>query len=126
METRTNRFDVSAFHAALDSERRSRRLAWKDVAAESGVSASTLTRLSQGRRPDVDSLAALTSWLGISADHFMRGERIQQFGGASPLAQISSILHRDPHLNPEGRAALEELIRATYSRLRTDSNDPTD
>ena len=126
METRTNRFDVSALHAALDSERRSRRLAWKDVAAESGVSASTLTRLSQGRRPDVDSLAALTTWLGISADHFMRGERIQQFGGASPLAQISSILHRDPHLNPEGSAALEELIRATYSRLRTDSDDPTD
>ena len=126
METRTSRFDVSALHAALDSERRSRRLAWKDVAAESGVSASTLTRLSQGRRPDVDSLAALTTWLGISADHFMRGERIQQFGSASPLAQISSILHRDPHLNPEGSAALEELIRATYSRLRTDSDDPTD
>ena len=126
MEPRTNRFDVSALHAALDSERRSRRLAWKDVAAESGVSASTLTRLSQGRRPDVDSLAALTTWLGMSADHFIRGERIQQFGGASPLAQISSILHQDPHLNPEGSAALEELIRATYSRLRTDSDDPTD
>ena len=126
METRTNRFDVSALHAALDSERRSRRLAWKDVAAESGVSASTLTRLSQGRRPDVDSLAALTTWLGMSADHFMRRERVEQFGGASPLAQISSILHRDPHLNPEGSAALEELIRATYSRLRTDSDDPKD
>ena len=126
METRTNRFDVSALHAALDSERRSRRLTWKDVAGESGVSASTLTRLSQGRRPDVDSLAALTTWLGISADHFMRGDRIQQFGGASPLAQISSILHRDPHLKPEGSAALEELIRATYSRLRTDSSDQTD
>ena len=126
METRINRFDVSALHAALDSERRSRRLTWKDVAGESGVSASTLTRLSQGRRPDVDSLAALTTWLGMSADHFMRGERIQEFGGASPLAQISSILHRDPHLNPEGSAALEELIRATYSRLRTDSDDPRD
>ena len=126
METRTNRFDVSALHAALDSERRSRRLAWKDVAAESGVSASTLTRLSQGRRPDVDSLAALTTWLGISADHFIPGERIQQFGGASPLAQISSILHRDPHLNAEGSAALEELIRATYSRLRTDRDTPAD
>ncbi len=125
METRTNRFDVSALHAALDSERRSRRLAWKDVAAESGVSASTLTRLSQGRRPDIDSLAALTTWLGMSADHFMRGERVEQFGGASPLAQISSILHQDPHLNPEGSAALEELIRATYSRLRTDSDNPT-
>ena len=75
-EKRTDRFDVVALHAAMDSERRSRRLAWKDVAAQSNVSASTLTRLSQGRQPDVNSLAALTAWLGMSADHFMRAETI--------------------------------------------------
>ena len=126
MEDRTTRFDVDALHAAMDSQRRSRRLTWKEVAAESGVSASTLTRLSQGRQPDVNSLAALTAWLGMSADHFMRGGQIAQFGGASPLAQISSIIHRDPHLSPEGGAALEELIRATYARLRTDQDTPAD
>ena len=125
-ENRTGRFDVAALHAALDSERRSCRLTWKDVAAQSGVSASTLTRLSQGRQPDVNSLAALTAWLGMSADHFMRTESVDQFGAASPLAQISSIIHRDPHLNPEGAVALEELIRATYVRLRTDSDRATD
>ena len=121
-EKRTDRFDVAALHAALDSERRSRRFTWKDVAAESDVSASTLTRLSQGRQPDVNSLAALTAWLGMSADHFMRAETVDQFGAASPLAQISSIIHQDPKLNPEGAVALEELIRATYARLRTDSD----
>ena len=121
-KTRRSRFNVAALHAAMDSERNSRRLTWKDVAAQSGVSASTLTRLSQGRQPDVNSLAALTAWLGMSADHFMRAEAVAQFGAASPLAQISSIIHRDPRLNPEGAVALEELIRATYSRLRTDRN----
>ena len=126
MEDRTSRFDVDALHAAMDSQRRSRRLTWKEVAAESGVSASTLTRLSQGRQPDVNSLAALTAWLGMSADQFMRAGQVAQFGGASPLAQISSIIHRDPHLNPEGSAALEELIRATYARLRTDQDTPAD
>ena len=126
MGDRKPRFDVAALHAAMDSERRSRHLTWKEVAAESGVSASTLTRLSQGRQPDVNSLAALTSWLGMSADHFMRGGRVVQFGTASPLAQISSLIHRDPHLSPEGGAALEELIRATYARLRTDRDTGTD
>ena len=125
-ENRTHRFDVAALHAALDSERLSRRLTWKDVAAQSGVSASTLTRLSQGRQPDVNSLAALTAWLGMSADHFMRPETVDEFGAAGPLAQISSIIHRDPYLNPEGAVALEELIRATYARLRTDSDRTTD
>ena len=123
MSDRTNRFDVSALHAALDSERRSRHLTWKSVAGESGVSASTLTRLSQGRHPDVNSLAALTTWLGMSADQFMRDERVEQFGAASPLAQISSIIHSDPHLSPEGSVALEEMIKATYSRLRTDKSN---
>ena len=113
-------FDVSALHAALDSERRSRRLAWKEVAEESGISASTLTRLSQGRQPDVNSLAALVRWLGMSADHFIGCRSSEEFGAASPLAQISTIIHRDPNLNDDAATALEELVRATYARLRSD------
>ena len=35
---------------------------WKQVAKDAEVSASTLTRMAQGRRPDVDSLAALADW----------------------------------------------------------------
>ena len=109
----------------MDSERRSRRLTWKEVATESGVSASTLTRLSQGRQPDINSLVAITTWLGMSADHFMRGRPVVQFGTASPLAQISFIIRRDPRLSPEGGAALEEMISVTYARLRNDKDTPT-
>jgi transcriptional regulator with XRE-family HTH domain len=110
-------FDVSGLVAALDAERLARRLTWKDVSVASGVSASTLTRLSQGKRPDVDSLAALTAWLRISADRFM-GQRANVFGSGSPLTQISSILRDDPDLNAEAAAALDEMIKATYARLR--------
>ena len=126
MSSRRRSFDVSALHAALDSERRSRDLAWKDVAEESGVSASTFSRLSQGRQPDVNSLTLLTRWLGMPADRFMKIGQIGQFGAASPLAQITSILHGDPNLSPEATIALEELIRATYSRLRIDKNQAGD
>jgi transcriptional regulator with XRE-family HTH domain len=111
-------FNASGFYAALDAERLARRLNWKDVSAASGVSASTLTRLSQGKRPDVDSLAALTAWLGMSVDRFM-GRRTTAFGSASPLTQISSILRDDPDLNEDAAAALDEMIKATYVRLRS-------
>ena len=114
-------FNVSALHAALDSERRARRLAWKDVAMESGVSASTLTRLSQGRQPDVNSFSVLVRWLGMSADHFLGSHATEAFGSASPLAQISTIIHQDPNLNDDASTALEELIKATYARLRVDN-----
>lgn len=111
-------FDVDALHAALDGERIARGLTWKDVSAECGVSASTLTRLSQGKRPDVDSLTALTHWIGVSADRFM-GIPQKGFGGASPLAQISSLLRDDPNLSKDAATALDELVKSTYARLRS-------
>ena len=111
-------FNLPGFYAALDAERLARRLNWKDVSAASGVSASTLTRLSQGKRPDVDSLASLTAWLGLPVDRFM-GRRAMAFGSASPLTQISSILRDDPDLNDDAAAALDEMIKATYARLRS-------
>jgi transcriptional regulator with XRE-family HTH domain len=113
-------FDVGALHAALDAERTARGLTWKDVASQSGVSASTLTRLSQGRRPDVDSLAALTHWLDLSADAFMP-PRTRRFGAASPLTRISTILREDPNLDSNSASALEEIIRASYGRFKKQS-----
>ena len=67
-------FDSDAFYSAIDGARRARKLNWKQVAAESGVSASTLTRMAQGARPDVDSLAALAAWSGLDADDYIRSD----------------------------------------------------
>jgi transcriptional regulator with XRE-family HTH domain len=117
-KSETTQFDVDALQAAMDSERIARGLNWKDVSAQSGVSASTLTRITQGKRPDVDSLTALTHWLGLSADRFMRLPQ-KGFGGASPLTQISSILRDDPNLNKDAATALDELVKSTYARLRS-------
>ncbi len=87
------------------------------MAEETSVSASTFTRLSQGKRPDVDSLAALCAWSGLSADAFIRreGEGPQK---AEPLAQITAHLQADSNLSKEGLAALEALIKTAYERLR--------
>lgn len=119
-KTVPGQFNVAALFSALDSQRLGRNLTWKDVSGESGVSASTLTRLSQGKRPDVDSLAALSAWVGVSADRFM-GSRKSAFGAASPLTQISAIIRDDPNLNDDAATALEELVKATYARLRKSS-----
>jgi transcriptional regulator with XRE-family HTH domain len=65
-------FDSEAFYEALDAVRQVKNLNWKQVAAESGVSASTLTRMAQGRRPDVNGLAALSAWSGLISDDYVR------------------------------------------------------
>ena len=111
-------FNAGGFYAALDAARAARRLNWKQVAATSGVSASTLTRLAQGKRPDVDSLAALIGWSGLSADDFVRGDRLDR---AEPLAQIAALLSGDDRLNDEGRDAMIGIVTAAYERLSRNS-----
>jgi transcriptional regulator with XRE-family HTH domain len=110
-------FDAGAFYEALDSVRQARRLTWKQVAGESGMSASTLTRMAQGKRPDVDGLAALVSWSGLDADDYVRSEETRP--EPEPLAVISTYLRSDKNLTPEAATAIDELVKATYERLRT-------
>lgn len=109
-------FDPDAFYAALDGVRRSQGLNWKQVAAQSGVSASTLTRMAQGKRPDVDGLAALVAWSGLRVEDYVRSE--EERPAPEPLAMISTYLRSDRNLTPEAATALDELIKATYERLR--------
>ena len=73
------RFDTIGFHEALDARRRARRITWKRVAKESGVSASTLSRMAHGQqRPDVDGLAALLTWSDLRAEDFIRKSAIRR------------------------------------------------
>jgi transcriptional regulator with XRE-family HTH domain len=109
-------FDSEAFFASLDAVRVSQKITWKEVAKRTGVSASTLTRMAQGRRPDVDGLAALCLWSGLKADDFIFEEEGQR-GKPTPLAMISTYLRADPHLTKEGAIALEHVIKATYEQM---------
>jgi transcriptional regulator with XRE-family HTH domain len=111
-------FDAAGFYTALDATRQARKLNWKQVAGDSGVSASTLTRMAQGKRPDVDGLAALCAWSGLDADRFVRSTEHQP-AEAEPLAMVSTYLRSDPNLTPEAADALDEVIKVTYERLRS-------
>ena len=108
-------FDGDAFYAALDGERQARRYTWRQVAEESGVSASTLTRISQGKRPDVDGLAALSVWSGLEVDSFFRGRDFKK--QPEPLALISSCLRTDPRLNEDTAIVLDHMVKAAYRSM---------
>ena len=116
MDRKLGWFDTKGFYEALDATRQAKNLNWKQVAGDSGVSASTLTRMAQGKRPDVDGLAALVSWSGLKTDDFIRSEAKQE--EPEPLAMISTYLRADKNLSPAAAAALDEVVRATYERLR--------
>ncbi len=109
-------FQNDAFCAALNAHRLARRQTWKQVAEDSGVGASTLTRMMQGKRPDVDGLAALLRWSGLKAESFIAAEEGNR---AETLAEMTALLRADPKLSEAGKLALEGVLRATYESLRT-------
>lgn len=109
-------FNGEKFVAALDSTRRARQMTWRKVADEANVSASTLTRLSQGKRPDVDSLGALVHWAGLNTDTFYTSDAPAP--ATEPLANVTAYLRADPNLSDEGAKALEAILHATYEQFR--------
>ncbi|MCD7059110.1 helix-turn-helix domain-containing protein [Pelagibacterium xiamenense] len=113
----SNFFDAEGFYAALDAHRNAKGITWKKVAEKTGVSPSTLTRMGQGKRPDVDSLAALASWSGIDVKSFYLRE------GEAPsrpetLAEITALLRADRELGKEGSAMMERMIISLYEEMR--------
>ena len=66
------RFDSRALYQALDEQRSRRNMSWADVSREIGVSASTLRRIKNGGRMEVDGMIAMVDWLGEKVETFVR------------------------------------------------------
>jgi len=116
MPAKAGTFDATGFYDALDAVRTARGLNWREVAAGAGVSASTLTRMAQGKRPDVDGLAALCTWSALRADDFMKTDRKRSV--VEPLAAMSTLLRSDKNLSPESATRLSEIIKVSYKQLK--------
>jgi transcriptional regulator with XRE-family HTH domain len=108
-------FDSEAFFSALNATRLSRRLNWKDVASQSGVQASTFSRMSDGKNPDVNGLAALLTWSGLKAEDFIPKH---DGGAASGLAQAVAHLRADPNLQAKQSEVLVNILNAAYNTLK--------
>ena len=67
-----HRLDTAELYRHADEKRRRRSWLWKDVARELDLSASTLTRLSQGKRPDADALMTLLIWLDLPTEYVVK------------------------------------------------------
>lgn len=110
-----DRFDADAFYSALNAVRLSRQLVWKDVAEQAGVNASTLSRIGQGARPDVNGLAALLAWSNLKAEMFIPGSTQDE---VEPIAKITALLRADPQLSKANAKLIEDIVISTYTRLR--------
>jgi len=112
-----SKFDVDKFYSALDLIRSSRNLTWRSVANQAEVSASTLTRMGQGNRPDVDGLVALASWAKLDLKDFYVSS-LSKESKKETLVEISALLRADSKLDGESAQMLEEMLRPAYEHLK--------
>lgn len=109
-------FDAQGFYAAIDAERVARKKTWKQVAKEAEVSASTLTRMGQGKRPDLDSLGSLAAWSGLDINEFVIGRRSNSKAGS--LIEMTALLRGDKNLTKDQADTLEAILKSAYQHLR--------
>jgi transcriptional regulator with XRE-family HTH domain len=105
---------VDALIAALDSERKAKGLSWRQLARAARVSPSTLTRMQQGKSPDVNTFSALTTWLDIPAERFYAEQPHPPAPREDPMAVISTLLRGKKKMNPRALTALQELVNAAF------------
>jgi len=118
--------NTSELGDAVRRRREQHGMSLRDVAEETGVSASTLSRIENGTgKPDADNIARLASWLDMPIERVMHhGHRsaadpkpVVYYPHESTPEIVEAHLRADRHLTPETAKALSELFRVAYTQF---------
>jgi transcriptional regulator with XRE-family HTH domain len=104
--------DVEALVAALDAQRKEKALSWRKLALQAGVQPSTLTRMNQGKKPDVNTFTKLVTWLGMSTEDFIVKGTSGTKSSPEAMAIASILLRGKKKMSHEALKALDELVQA--------------
>ena len=100
---------------ALVSQRRAElHLSLREAAAASGVPVATLSRIEQGRMPDLGTFQRLVAWLGVPAEQFF--EPATQRAESTPEV-IAEHLRTDPALPSDAADRIAGIVRELYEAL---------
>ena len=117
---------------AIRRKREEAGLSLRDVADETSVSASTLSRIENGTgKPDADNIARLTAWLNVPVERIMSGremdgdeaQAVVYFPHESTPEIVEAHLRADRNLSPETAKALSELFRVAYAQFSHPGED---
>src|SRR5260370_32390846 len=118
--------NTSELGNAVRRRREEQGLSLRDVADQTGVSASTLSRIENGAgKPDADNIARLASWLDMPIERVMHhGPRsasdpkpVVYYPHESTPEIVEAHLRADRQLTPETANALSELFRVAYKQF---------
>ena len=118
---------------AIRRKREELGLSLRDVADETSVSASTLSRIENGTgKPDADNIARLTTWLDMPMERVMGARKTEEGTDTSAVVYfpheatpdiVEAHLRADRNLTPETAKALSELFRVAYTQFSAPGQD---
>lgn len=122
---KNNMVNTAELGRAIRRRRLEKGLSLRDVANETKVSASTLSRIENGTgTPDADHIAVLTRWLDMPVERVLNSQTSDDdknpvvFFQHEPVPDIvEAHLRADPNLNAETAKALGELFRVAYTQM---------
>lgn len=120
-----NVINTAELGRAIKRRRLEKGLSLRDVANETEVSASTLSRIENGTgTPDADHIAVLTRWLDMPVERVLNPTNSEDeknpviFFPHEPVPDIvEAHLRADPNLDTETAKALGELFRVAYTQM---------
>ena len=119
--------------SAIRRRREQQGMSLRDLADETGVSASTLSRIENGTgQPDADNIARLAGWLDMPIERVMHhGHRaandpnpVVYYPHESTPEIVEAHLRADKHLTPQTAKALSELFRVAYAQFSQPDGKP--
>lgn len=114
--------NVKVLHDALDAARVEAGLSWRQLAKELGVSASTISRMAQGLKPDVSAFVAMTTWLRMPAERFYVTDAAAHDQADEPelVASLTPLLRARRDLSETDVEYLQEVIAAAARRFKAE------
>lgn len=119
---------------AIKRRREELGLSLRDVADQTNVSASTLSRIENGTgKPDADNIARLTTWLDVPLERILNRGRedansakaVVYFPHESTPEIVEAHLRADRNLSAETADALSQLFRVAYAQFSRNEQPPS-
>ena len=107
--------DARALKDSLDQVRMQRKLSWRQLAGEIGVTPSLLSRLRNGYKPDAEGFMTLVRWLGVPAERFLIDDEAPT-KQPELMAELAPLLRARKDLDESDIEMLQEVIQATLRR----------
>lgn len=108
--------DLELFIAYLKTRRGEMGL--REAAQEIGeISASTLSRIENGKLPDMDVFLRLCDWMGLQPDTFLK-QADDNEEKANTIEIIEAHLRADRELDPDTAEAIAKMVKSAYELNR--------